>query len=331
MRCASWPRAERRRQWLPRLALFAAALVAGLMVGARAASQDEARPARFELKPIAPGVFVHEGRQEESAAANRGDIANLGLVVGRRCAAAIDSGGSLAVGRDFVAAIRRVTDLPVCVLINTHAHPDHVLGNAAFAEAWPTLDIVGHARLPAALAARGPAYLHALARDLGPVAEGSRIVTPTVTVVDRGRIDLGGRTLALRAWPTAHTDCDLSVRDEPSDTLFTGDLLFVERIPALDGSLDGWLGVLAALREPVPAHVVPGHGAVDAPWRAALDREAGYLGLLRDEAGAALDAGRGLGATLAAELPEAARQWRLAPLYHRRNLTAAYAELEWSR
>ncbi|WP_235839847.1 quinoprotein relay system zinc metallohydrolase 2 [Derxia lacustris] len=285
--------------------------------------------AAFELRELAPGVFMHSGRQEETSRDNLGDIANLALVVGTRCAAVIDSGGSAAVGRAFVAAVRRTTPLPVCVLVNTHAHPDHVLGNAAFVEAWPGLRIVGHARLPAALAARGPAYLHALQRDLGALADGSRIVAPTETVERETVVDLGGRRLALRAWATAHTDCDLTVHDDASGTLFTGDLLFVERIPALDGSLPGWLAALAELRALKPRHVLPGHGPADPGWPAELDKEADYLNLLAREVDAAIAAGRGLGETLDASAPPS--RWKLAEHYHRRNITAAFAELEWAR
>ena len=64
----------------------------------------------------------------------------------------------------------------------------------------------------------------------------------------------------LNAWRTAHTDSDLSVLDVQSGTLFAGDLLFVERLPVVDGSLKGWLEVMEDLREIPAARVVPGHG-----------------------------------------------------------------------
>jgi len=295
------------------------------------APQQISTQLRFELRVLAPGVYVHAGRQEESTRANLGDIANLALVVGTHCAAVIDSGGSYAVGRAFAEAVRRVTLLPVCALINTHAHPDHVFGNAAFADADAGLRIVGHARLPAALATRGPTYLHALQRELGAAAAGTRIVAPTETVDGTTSIDLGGRRLLLRTWPTAHTDCDLTVWDEASATLFTGDLLFVERMPALDGSLVGWLKVIDELRALHPRHVLPGHGAPDSPWPAALDEEAAYLHLLDREVRAAIAEGRGLREAIASVGVDAPAHWKLAEHYHKRNVTAAYAELEWAQ
>ncbi|HEV2979205.1 MAG TPA: MBL fold metallo-hydrolase, partial [Casimicrobiaceae bacterium] len=165
----------------------------------------------FQVANPAPGVYVHYGAQAEMTAANAGDIANLGFVVGTTCVAVIDTGGTYAVGRALRAVIRRITSLPVCYVINTHVHPDHVFGNQAFVEDRP--EFVGHARLAEALRRRGPNYLRALLRDVGDAAQGSTIVLPTMAVADVQWLDLGGRSLKLRAWPTAHTDTDLTVFD----------------------------------------------------------------------------------------------------------------------
>jgi len=176
----------------------------------------------FPIESPAAGIYVHYGQQAEMTAANAGDIANLGFVVGERCVAVIDTGGSYAVGRALYQAIRRVTPLPVCFVINTHVHPDHVFGNQAFVEEKPRY--VGHVHLPESMRRRGPNYLRALQRDLGGAAEGTQLVPPTVVVAGVQRVDLGGRRLTLRAWRTAHTDTDLTVLDEQSGTLWLGDL-----------------------------------------------------------------------------------------------------------
>src|SRR5450631_2908422 len=183
----------------------------------------------FEIENPAPGVYVHYGAQAGMSAANAGDVANLGFVVGSACVAVIDTGGTYAVGRALHLAIRRVTAVPVCYVINTHVHPDHLFGNQAFVDDRP--EFVGHARLAEAMRRRGPNYLRALLRDLGAAAQGSTLVMPTLSVADVERLDLGGRGLRLRAWPTAHTDTDLTVFDEASGTLWLGDLLFVGHLP----------------------------------------------------------------------------------------------------
>jgi len=283
--------------------------------------------AGFALDNPAPGVYVHYGAVAEMSRANAGDVANLGFVVGARCVAVIDTGGTYAVGRALREAVRRTTPLPVCYVVNTHAHPDHVFGNAAFVADHP--EFVGHARLADALQRRAPNYLRALQRDLGDMADGTEIVLPTRAVVDTMDLDLGDRILSLRAWPTAHTDCDLTVLDRGSGTLWLGDLLFVDHLPVLDGNLRGFLAAIEALRMQPAEHAIAGHGRAGS-WPRALDAEERYLRSLRTDVRAAIRQGRSLPQTLAEIASPGDPGWLLVDVFHRRNVTAAYAELEWS-
>jgi quinoprotein relay system zinc metallohydrolase 2 len=270
---------------------------------------------------------VHVGAQADTAPANRGAIANIGFVVGTRCVAVIDTGGSPAVGHALRNAIRSTTQLPICYVINTHVHPDHVFGNVAFQQ--DRAEFIGHAKLAAAMNARGRVYLAALQRILGHAAIGAALVVPTREVSARETLDLGGRTLQLRAWPTAHTDHDLTVFDEQTATLWLADLLFIDRVPVVDGSLPGWLKVLAELKRIDAQRVVPGHGPVRSDWPAASADEERYLRSVLDETRAALRAKKTLQEAVdtvgATERPH----WLLFDAFHRRNVTAAFAELEW--
>jgi quinoprotein relay system zinc metallohydrolase 2 len=313
---------------MTRIGFWIAALVL-VLTGQRAGADAGAGAAVLPLPllEVAAGVFVATGLQEETSPANLGRIANIGFIVGTKCVAVVDTGGSIVVGRRLRAAIARVTALPPCYVINTHAHPDHVFGNAAFAPEQPTY--VGHAKLPAALAARGRNYSHALQRDLGAAVQGSEIIAPSLTVAETLELDLGGRTLLLRAWPVAHTDSDLTVEDRATGTLWLSDLLFVERIPVVDGSLKGWLEVIAALRKLQPRIVVAGHGEAGAQWRGALDRQERYLRTLLDQTRSAIKAKRTLQQAVNEVALNASASWLLAEGFHRRNVTAAFAELEW--
>ena len=308
----------------PRLLLALLTLLAVAAAG-HAAGGADAAAAPLALESPASGLYLHYGAQAAPDAGNRGDIANIGIVVGRRCAAVIDSGGSAAVGRALLAALREHTKMPVCYVISTHGHPDHVFGHAAFR--GEPAEYVGHVRLAEALRRRGPNYLAALQRELGAASAGSELVLPTRAVERELQLDLGERTLRLRAWPTAHTDQDLTVFDEASGTLFAGDLLFVGHLPVVDGSLRGWLAVMDELRALGAARVLPGHGRT-ADAGADFAAQQHYLQQLATGVRAALRAKKTMAQAMD-ELPAPADSWLLTPLFHRRNVSAAYAELEW--
>jgi quinoprotein relay system zinc metallohydrolase 2 len=284
-------------------------------------------PAGFELTEIASGNHVHYGTFAERSPDNLGDNANIGFIAGDRCVLAVDTGGSLAVGKALRQAIRRATDKPVCYVVLTHVHPDHFFGAAAFVADKP--QFVAHENYPRQLAARSRPYLNALNRDLGEAAAGSEIVTPTLLVKDSVEFDLGGRTVLVQAWPLAHTDDDLTVYDERTGTLWLSDLLFVGHTPVIDGSITGFLDVMDRLRGIEAQRVVPGHGRSEVPWPAVMEAQQHYFEVILKQTRAAIRARKTIQQATDEVGFSERENWALFDVYHRRNVTTAYTELEW--
>lgn len=279
------------------------------------------------IEQIAPGIYVHHGEHKDLNSNYGGDICNIGFIVGNKGIAVIDTGGSPRIGSQLREAIRGVSQLPILYVINTHVHPDHILGNAAFKQDHPIF--IGHDRLAGVMAQRKEAYLRNQLEWVGTDAVGTEIIPPTLPIAATQEIDLGGRILHLTAYPAAHSPSDLTVFDIESNTLWTGDLLFVERTPSIDGDLPGWLKAIAQLRDVQATRVVPGHGAVMADLRLALDNEQRYLSTLLTDVRAAIKRGDSIEHTIETAAKSEKGNWVLFDIINRRNIALIFPILEW--
>ena len=301
---------------MKRLALFLGCLAAGLgfSSGGYAAGLDY----RLQAQAVSDGVHVFIGRSEDFDTRNGGNIVNTGFIVGPQGVIVIDSGPSLRYGEQMRRAIAAISPQAVVRVINTHHHPDHFLGNQAFAD-------VPLAALPATIkgiAGEGNAFAENLFRLSGDWMKGTEVVVPTEALA-AGRMEIAGRALRLIALD-GHTGGDLAVYDEKSGVLFAGDLVFNGRAPTTPhADIAHWLAALETLealtREPGFRVLVPGHGAV-ARDAAPIRQTRAWLLWLRQQLSDAARDGLDMNEVLALPLPAQFAEMPVATAEYRRSV-----------
>ena len=270
--------------------------LAGLLAGVSLSLAVPAAGHDYRLRPqqIAPEVYAVIGATEDFDTKNGGNIVNTAFIAGSDGVVVIDSGPSLRYGQQLRQAIAQVTDKPVALVINTHHHPDHFLGNQAFAD----VAIGALAETRTAIGAEGNAFAENLYRMSGSWMKDTEVLVPNRTL-SAGALAVAGRRLRLLAFD-GHTGADLAIFDEASGVLFAGDLVFNQRAPTTPhADIAHWLQSLAALEKITGERgfrvLLPGHGqpASDAApirqtrawleWLAARMNEAARAGLEMNE------------------------------------------------
>ena len=244
---------------------------------------------------------------------------NAGCIVGRSSTTVIDSTGTEARARAFHAAVRKVSQLPVTTLVNTHSHGDHTHGNFMFADSA----IVASELCRREIIASGNA-----ANALFPMVDfGDCPVTPpTVTFEERLSLYVDDLKVELIFVGPAHTTNDIVAWIPERKLLFTGDIIFNGGTPfALGGSVAGWLVALERIEALGAETIVPGHGSVCGPEVIADVRA--YLQFVQETAKRGMDAG-----TPPLELAQNLDLGRFKDLHDTErlvpNLHRAYSELQ---
>lgn len=282
----------------------------------------------YALQPVrvAGDAWAFIGRSEDFSTVNGGNIVNSGFIAGPQGVIVIDTGSSRRYGEQMRAAIARVNDGRVALVINTHHHPDHFLGNQAFAET--TI-----AALPGTIegiAREGNNLAENLFRLTGDWMKGTEVVIPG-RALSAGVIDVAGRRLRLIALD-GHTAADLAVYDEADGVLYTGDLAFFQRAPTTPhASVARWLAALdtleAVTHEPGFRALVPGHGPVTRDAAPLQQTRAWLLWLdnaLRRSAREGLD----MNESMSQPLPAAFAQMPLADSEYRRSVGHLFPAIE---
>lgn len=280
------------------------------------------------FQPVAAGVYAHVGDKGPRTAENEGLNANIGLVVTQAGAVLIDPGATFQSARQIAEAARKVSPHPIRWVINTGGQDHRWLGNGYFKALGA--ELIAHAHGRADMNDRGNDHLVGLTAVLKDKAEGTVPTLPTrwLTGTD-DRLALGGVVFEFKHRGGAHTPGDTMVWLPAQDVLFTGDVVYVNRMLGVlpVSRTKQWLETFAVIEQLSPRVLVPGHGDVTDVATAKADTQA-YLLALRAHMKKAVDDGVDVSAAVksfdAGPFMRLLNAAELAP----GNASRAYLELE---
>ena len=217
-----------------------------------------AAQSRTGLQEVAPGAWA----MLTSFIGAEGGGPHAGFVLAGDEVIVIDALVSLGAARELLAQVREVTGREPTYLINTHHHPDHIIGNQVFA---PPATIIAHEKVREVLLRKGRSLIDGMAEEDPSLAEDlreARVVAPDITYRGSMTLHFGGRTLELIHPGVSHTAGDTMVYLKEDRVLYAGDLLFHHIVPPVFGDSAGWVAALEQIESMDVRVVVPGHGFI---------------------------------------------------------------------
>lgn len=281
----------------------------------------------LDIQPVTQDVWALVGPTEQRDTKNLANNATFGFVATEDGVVLIDPGGSWKGAAMIDAAISTLTDQPVTYVINTGGQDHRWLGNSYW-QAQGAVVIASEAAVEDQQA-RASMQMTALSQLIGSSLEGTQPSFADVTFSDAYTLDLGGLRFEIIHPGPAHTPGDSFVWIEARDTVFTGDIVYVERILGVgdQSSITHWPDAYLAVEATGAAHVVPGHGGPTTMDRARADTY-DYLMNLRKQIGALLEQGGDI--MTAPQVNQSAFEYlEQFEALARRNAQTTFQQMEW--
>lgn len=277
--------------------------------------------------PVAENVYAIIGDTGMRTYQNEGMNANSGFIVTSAGVVVIDSGPTWQVAKEIHRAIKKVTRQPVKYVVNTGGQDHRWLGNGYFKSIGA--EIIAARPALADMEARGDMQLEALRTAIRKKAAGTRPVYPDRFFDQSEVLKLGGQEIRLLYFHGGHTPGDSVVWLPQQSVLFSGDLVYVERMLGVlpFSSARDWLASFAAMEKLEPRTIVPGHGRVCDLAMARRDTR-DYLTLLRGHMKQALDQGADLQTAINTLDQSAFKYLRHSDLLSGGNASRTYLEME---
>jgi len=227
-------------------------LVALLAVVASSARAQDLGP---HVRKIKEGIYVQSAREVNSTSS---------IILTQEGVVIVDTGQTAIDAREVMEAVRKLTPLPVRLVINTEVHPDHTTGNFVFSP--PALVINHDGASEAMRKAYDPERASTLAKEspeMRDAVQGYRLVTPHIEYHDKTTVHVGERTFELLHFKNVHSEADTAVWLPNERVLFAASVAIPNSINNLRPfvSIPDILAAIRTMKSLNPEVVVPGHGS----------------------------------------------------------------------
>ncbi len=305
------------------------ATLAASMLALSAAASQAASLQIASLKPIqvAPGMFALVGPHEQRNPDNLANNATFGLIITEVGCVLVDPGGSWQGAKALAQTIATLSDCQVTHVINTGGQDHRWLGNGFWQAKGAT--VIASSAAVADHRERGSVQLSALSALLGEALKGTQPSYADQTFEESHSLTVGGVEIQLHHVGQAHTPGDSFVWLPAQGVMFTGDIVYTERLLGVGAQSHAgrWIEVFEAMAAYQPKHIVPGHGHPTDLTRATAET-LDYLKTLRRVMGAYIEDGGDMQGSTQIDQSAFAHLAQFEALAGR-NAQQVYAEMEW--
>jgi cyclase len=240
------------------------------------------------VKKLADGVYVHTGKGFES---------NSGIILTQEGVIVVDTGQNPIESRAIMDTIKKLTPMPVRLVIDTEPHGDHTTGHFVFAPSAIVVAAAGAGDSMRGAEAANPKRIETLAgtsAEMKAALEGYRFIPPHIEYRDKMTINLGGRTLELSYLKGVHSEADTAVWLPKERVVFSASAFVVNQVNILRPfvTIPDILAAGKMMKALNPENVVPGHGT---PGTTKIfDDGEKYYALLMERVGKLMKEGKSL-------------------------------------
>src|SRR5262244_3759031 len=209
-----------------------------------------------QIKQIKDGIYVYVGKEFNS---------NCGIILTQEGVVLIDSGHNPTDSRAILAAVKKLTPLPVRFLIDTEPHPDHTTGHFVFSA--PAV-VIAHEGATESMKGRERETpdriqkMMTVSPEMRAALEGYRFVPPQIEYKQKMTLNVGERTFELMYLKGVHSEADTAIWLPKERVLFSASGIVVDQINILRPfvTIPDILAASKMMKALNPEHVIPGHG-----------------------------------------------------------------------